>query len=103
MFRSPLLGMAVALTIALTACATRPEPDATGEEIFTIMCARCHGADLGGRVGPSLGPGSDAAAAADEFLRMTITRGRGRMPSFAHSLTVDQVERVIGFLREKQG
>lgn len=99
---STRLGALLVAALLLAACTTRPDPDASGEEIFGLLCARCHGADLGGNIGPALGPGSEAAAAGDEFLRTTITRGRGRMPSFGRVLTPDQVERVIGYLREEQ-
>lgn len=96
------LGALLVAALLLSACATRPSPDAGGEEIYELLCARCHGDDLGGGVGPALGPGSEAAASSDEFLRTTITRGRGRMPSFGHTLSEAQVERVIEFLREAQ-
>ena len=53
-------------------------------------------------VGPALGPGSNAAAQPDDFLRLTITEGRGRMPSFSSSLTSTQIDRLIGYIREEQ-
>jgi mono/diheme cytochrome c family protein len=54
-------------------------------------------------VGPALGPGSNAATQADEFIVLTVTRGRGRMPSFGSTLTSEQIDRVVAFLREQQG
>jgi mono/diheme cytochrome c family protein len=51
-------------------------------------------------VGPALGPGSGVVGRPDEFLRMTIVSGRGAMPSFDSSLTEEQVERLIGYVRE---
>ena len=51
---------------------------------------------------PPLGPGSNAADQPDEYLRVTITEGRGRMPSFSSSLSEDQVRRLIDYLREAQ-
>lgn len=95
---------AVAVAIILLACAcTQPVPeDASGEEIYAELCARCHGADLEGAVGPALGPGSNAATEDDEYLEFTITNGRGRMPSFP-SLDDAQLQRLVDYLREKQG
>jgi mono/diheme cytochrome c family protein len=81
----------------------RPPEDATGEEIYLQLCANCHGDSLEGGIGPSLAAGSDAANPPDEFLRVSITDGRGRMPSFQSSLSDDQVGRLISFIREEQG
>lgn len=96
---------AIALVTALTACSPGgPSDDASGEEIYAELCAGCHGADLGGGLGaaPALGPGSSAADESDEFLEFTIVAGRGRMPSFSSTLSDDQVERLIGYIREVQ-
>jgi len=93
----------VALLVAtLPACVGRPPEDATGEDIYLQLCANCHGATMEGAVGPALGSGSASAEQPDEFLRMTISQGRGRMPSFQSSLSDDQVGRLIRFIREEQ-
>lgn len=89
------------LAATLLACG-RPPLDATGEEIFEQVCANCHGSDLSGGVGPALGVGSNAASEDDDFLRLTIERGRGRMPSFGNTLTEEQIEAVISYIRERQ-
>lgn len=94
--------MLLAIVAALSGCVGRPDPDAGGEEIYLQLCANCHGEDLGGGLGPALGPGSNAASQPDEFLRVTIVEGRGRMPSFSSSLDAGQVERLIEYLREEQ-
>jgi len=92
----------LALTLLVGACNT-PPGDATGEEIYALLCMRCHGADLGGgSVAPALGPGSDVASEDDEFLEFTIRNGRGRMPSF-DSLSDAQVDRLIAHIRKAQG
>ena len=89
--------------LALTACTGPPPADATGQQIYQQVCANCHGADLSGGVGPPLGPESNAAAQDDDFLVLTITRGRGRMPSFDATLSDDQIARVVDHLRTAQG
>jgi len=38
----------------------------------------------------------------DEFYRFTIEHGLGRMPSYGSSLTDEQVDRVVAYLREVQ-
>ena len=95
--------LAALLFGTISACVGRPPEDATGQEIYLQLCANCHGDSLQGAVGPSLGAGSDAANQPDEFLRVTITEGRGRMPSFQSSLSDEQVARLISFIRQEQG
>lgn len=96
--------VAVLLALVLGACSVGgPEEDATGEQIYSELCARCHDADLsGGPVVPPLGPGSNVAGEDDEYIEFTIRNGRGRMPSFP-SLDETQLERLISHIREVQG
>jgi len=89
-------------TLFLTACTGQPAPDATGPEIYSQLCARCHGSDLEGRVGPSLGAGSDLADRSDDYLHSVITRGRGSMPAFGNTLDDAQVDRLMQFIRSEQ-
>ncbi len=90
------------LALVLAGCSPGgPPDDASGEEIYSALCARCHGPDLAGGMGPSLGPGSNAASEDDDYLRFTVSNGRGRMPSFA-SLSEAQLDLLIGHIREMQ-
>ncbi len=91
------------VAVVVSACNVgQPDEDATGEEIYAQLCANCHGADLGGGIGPALGPGSNAAIEDDEYLEFTIVNGRAPMPSFP-SLQQAQVDSLIEYLREVQG
>lgn len=88
--------------LVLSACSPgAPDEDASGEEIYAQLCARCHGADLSGGVAPGLGPDSNAATEDDEYLEFTVSNGRGRMPSFP-SLSTEQLDRLVGYIREVQ-
>jgi len=92
------------MLISVTACTLgRPADDATGQEIYEQLCARCHGDDLSNGVGPDIGPGSNSAGETDEYLRFTIVNGRGRMPSFSTTLENEQIDRLVAYLREVQG
>ena len=91
------------LLATLSACVGRPAEESTGEEVYLQVCANCHGESLEGALGPSLGPGSNAASQPDEFLIASISLGRGRMPSFQSSLTEDQIGLLVGFIRHEQG
>ena len=88
--------------LLLTSCIGRPSVDATGAEIYEQVCSNCHGPDLSGGIGPSLDADSNTATQDDLFLELTITRGRGRMPSFQNTLSEEQVERLITFIRDRQ-
>jgi mono/diheme cytochrome c family protein len=90
------------LAALLAACADPPPPSATGEEVYQLVCANCHGGDLSSGVAPDIGAGSNSADQDDNFLELTITRGLGRMPSFEATLSEDQIARVIEYLRLKQ-
>ncbi len=94
--------MLAATLMLVSACGTQVPDDASGTEIYELVCARCHGSQLGGGVGPALDAGSDAAANTDAYYQQTISRGRGRMPSFGSSLSDEQIDLVIDFLREQQ-
>lgn len=100
----------------------KPDPQAfagmSGEEIFADNCARCHGQEAQGRVGPSLlnvlerfgwSPGDpETLREAREAIRSTLLTGRNvpgsppNMPSFADVLTEDAVTAVIDYLESIQ-
>jgi mono/diheme cytochrome c family protein len=97
------VGICIAvLSLALAACVGPVAPDASGEEIYLQLCSNCHARDLEGGIGPALGPGSETASQPDEFLVVSLVQGRGRMPSFASTLDDQQLDRLIGFIREAQ-
>jgi quinoprotein glucose dehydrogenase len=90
-----------AISIMLGAC-RQPSADAEGAELYAQLCANCHGDDLEGTaVGPPLDTGSPAAGKPDDYYVVTITRGKGRMPSFPR-LTEEQLDRLIAYIREHQ-
>ncbi len=99
MSRVVVVALAVLVT---TACVGRPADDATGEEIYLQLCATCHGEGHQGGVGPDLGPGSHAAGQPEEYLRVSIMEGRGRMPSFSTVLSDRQLDRLVAHLLEVQ-
>jgi len=75
-----------------------------GERVYSANCASCHGPSGAGNVGPALGAG----AVVEKYPFMedqiaVINEGRGAMPSFAHTLTVGEIEAVALFEREQLG
>jgi mono/diheme cytochrome c family protein len=81
---------------------SRPPAEASGQEIYEQVCANCHGVDLEGGLGPAIGAGSNSAEQDESFLTLTVTRGRGRMPSFGATLSDDQVQRLVEYVRSRQ-
>lgn len=75
-----------------------------GERVYNINCASCHGAHGQGSVGPPLGDGvvAENYPFIDEQIAV-INEGRGAMPAFENSLTVEEIEAVALFEREKLG
>lgn len=89
------------MVMVLSACASAPPSDATGPELFGELCSTCHGAGLGGQVGPALGPGTPTVDLPDQYLVNSIRRGIGTMPSFDH-LSDEQISRLVSFIRDVQ-
>lgn len=92
---------------------------ASGEDVFQSNCARCHGQDAEGYVGPSLtnvlerygadlsDPDSASYREAVEAIRSTVVNGRyvpgvAPMPPFGDRLTDGAIDRVIGYLESIQ-
>jgi cbb3-type cytochrome c oxidase subunit III len=75
--------------------------DLSGETLFTMACARCHGADRKGieDVGPDISSTSLTMTETDEFLIGRIKEGRMLMPRFDGVLTDDQIVLLVAFLR----
>ena len=85
-----------------------PEVPAVGTEdagatLYATRCASCHGDDGSGGFGPALaGVVSDVFPnEADEIA--VVANGRGSMPSFADSLTPEQIAAVVEFTRTGLG
>ncbi len=72
-----------------------------GAEVFSANCARCHGADGGGGIGPRLAGGAVVDAypdAADEVA--VVTDGKsGGMPSFDGRLSEQEIDQVVEYTR----
>ena len=77
---------------------------ATGREVWTGRCSRCHGGDGGGGAGPKLNDGRllrdfpDPAEQAE-----VIRKGRKGMPSFGDKLSDAEIQAVVRYTREVLG
>lgn len=80
------------------------QEDLSGRDLYTMGCSYCHGLDLAGTdIAPDLGPGSEAEEESDTRLAKRIIEGKDEMPAFGNILTDEQVELLVGYLREVQG
>jgi mono/diheme cytochrome c family protein len=75
--------------------------DLSGEELFAMACARCHGVDRMGieDVAPDISETSFAMEESDEWLTERIHDGYKGMPRFARVLAPEQIDLVVTFLR----
>ena len=106
MLRAPLLVIVVVLLAFVSAACTEPLPiEATGSEVFSHSCSRCHGAALQGRAPAPRLAGADAPSAEFEkqYYVDTVTIGSNRMPSFGSQLTPEHIDRVVDYIMEQQG
>jgi len=72
-----------------------------GRRVFVANCARCHGTQGQGGVGPQLADGrvTRRYPNIDDQTRI-ITDGRNVMPSFAGDLTPEEIQAVARYTRE---
>ena len=76
----------------------------TGAAIYATRCASCHGDDGGGSFGPALGGGVVVGRFPDPNDQIAVvTKGRGSMPSFADTLTPEQIAAVVDYTRNDLG
>jgi len=75
----------------------------TGQAIFATRCAACHGADGGGGFGPALAGVVEQRYPNPADQEAVVANGRGSMPSFASSLTPEQIRAVVAYTRTNLG
>jgi cytochrome c oxidase subunit II len=69
-----------------------------GEQIFSGACAKCHGEEGKGLIGPTLTPGAVASAAA---VAEIVRNGRGKMPQIGEEWDDRQMKALTDYLRER--
>jgi mono/diheme cytochrome c family protein len=71
----------------------------SGYDVFLANCARCHGQDGQGGIGPKLAGvvTTDFPDAQEEIA--VVRDGRASMPSFKNSLSATQIQDVVAYTR----
>ena len=74
-------------------------PTASGAELYAANCARCHGAQGAGGIGPSL---VDVAATFPDVENQItfVSNGGGGMPRFGDILSDADIREVVTYTRE---
>jgi mono/diheme cytochrome c family protein len=77
------------------------QPSLTGAQLFTGVCARCHGAQGQGDLGPVLNTPEAQARYDDKALADIITQGRKDtlMIGWGSMLSADQVQQLVKYVR----
>jgi mono/diheme cytochrome c family protein len=71
-----------------------------GYDVYLANCARCHGQDGQGGVGPKLAGGAVVRAFPDPAAQIRLVEdGEGSMPSFKGKLSRAQIEDVVAYTR----
>ena len=98
-------GAAVVLALVIAGCGgSGLAEDATGEEVYVQMCARCHGSDLRGGTGVALvGESARSIDKPERYFVQSIYAGIGRMPAFRRTLSDEQILRVAQYIMRQQG
>ena len=83
---------------------TAPRPESSGQELFLLRCAACHGTDGTGSSFTARQPGmpdvsnlTTTTSPPEELLR-TLTEGRGAMPAFGPRLSDEQRRLLIQYI-----
>lgn len=98
---SKLTLLVAAIALVGISCAGSPGDDTFGAELYNVSCARCHGGDLEGGIGPALDATSNTALVlTDDQIANVIRVGPGAMPAFGQ-LTDDQIASLVDYLRER--
>ncbi|MFC9776334.1 c-type cytochrome [Paenibacillus chitinolyticus] len=73
---------------------------AQAESLFKAQCIACHGADLGGGVGPNLQKAGSRLSEAD--VKNILLNGRGGMPAFKGNLSDTDIQALAAWLAAKK-
>ncbi len=96
--------LSVLLTIALAAGAVAQ--NAPAKELFASKCAMCHGPDGSAQTTMAKNlkirdfHSADVQKQSDADLKTVIAKGKGKMPAFEGKLTGEQIDQLVGYVRE---
>jgi mono/diheme cytochrome c family protein len=98
--------LTVVLPLIIASAVTAVAQNAPAKDLFVSKCAICHGADGSAKtpMGKNLKirdfHSPDVQSQSDADLKTMITKGKGKMPAFDGKLTGEQIDLLIGHIRE---
>ena len=96
----PTLLLVLVATGAAQAPDAKPDQVQAGAVLFSNNCVRCHGANLeGGKKAPALAEINKKKHWTDERITRQILNGEGKMPPFRDTLSGEQIQQLVAFLR----
>ena len=96
----------VVLLLMITSAVTATAQGTGAKDLFVSKCAICHGADGSAKtpMGKNLKirdfHSTEVQKQSDADLKTMITKGNGKMPAFDGKLTGEQIDLLIGHIRE---
>ena len=108
-------GTVIALSVSSPACSgddqgSRDDRDdrstnVDGDELYTMRCASCHGADGSGsaEVFPALAGDPFVVAEDPTGAILTVLNGRGGMPRWADELSDAEIAAILSYIRTSFG
>jgi mono/diheme cytochrome c family protein len=97
------IALSVLLMLALVAGAVAQN---TAKGLFASKCALCHGPDASAQtaMGKTLKirdfHSADVQKQTDADLKTVVTKGKGKMPAFGGKLTGEEIDQLVGYIRE---
>ena len=84
---------------------TKPPVAKTGDEVYRTFCQACHMADAKGAVGAAAFPSlaGNPRLGTTAYAAFVIANGKGGMPWFKDTLSKDQAQALIAYLRTHFG
>jgi cytochrome c6 len=103
-WRNLLRGTLWVLLAGLLSATSVRGKDST-QQVYKSKCQICHGADGGGTVaGKSMGTrdlrSQDVQKETDAQLTEIIAKGKKKMPGYENSLTKDQINGLVAYIRD---
>ncbi len=105
-----ILGAAIAISVMgfTSRAAATPAPDDAGAQTFKSNCVVCHGADgTGSPTGKALKAPDLNSEAAQKLtvaqMETQVSDGKNNMPPFKSTLSKDQIQGVVAYVRSTFG